>query len=335
MKKISIFLALLTLGLGFSQENINDIFAAGINDAQTFAEDYFAPATEGAMFSISNGWFNSADVKPLLGFEISFIGNITPVKDEKKSFILNVDDYENLQFADGSPSKAVSTALGDIEGVEVVIEGPLAGSVDDARFELPAGLASGGVDFIPTGFIQASLGVIKATELKVRFFPKIKTDDVKVGFYGFGVQHEFTKWLPADKVMPIAISGLIGYTHLDGSYDFTDTGIIEGDNQRVESKMNTWVFQAIASTKLPVINFYGSIGYMTGKSETDVLGTYVVSEGPFTSEVYVDPFSISNKANGARATLGTKLKLSFFRLNAEYTFAKFNNFNFGVSFGFR
>lgn len=335
MKKIYLFVCLLSISNIFSQENINDIFAAGLNDARTFTEDYLAPATEGAMFSISNGWFNSADAKPLLGFEIGIIGNITSVKDERKSFTLNVADYENLQFADGSTSKEVATALGDIDGIDVVVEGPLAGPADDAEFTLPSGFNPDGVNFIPSGFIQASVGLIKGTEVKVRFLPKVKTDDVKVGFYGFGVQHDFTKWLPADKVMPVAISALIGYTHLDGSYNFTDTSIIEGENQRIESKMNTWVFQAIVSTKLPVINFYGSLGYLTGKSETDLLGTYVISEGPFTSQVYEDPFSVSNKASGVRTTVGTKLKLGFFRLNAEYTLAKYNNFNFGINFGFR
>ncbi len=334
MKKIYLIVCLFSISNVLSQENINDIFAAGINDAQTFTGDYLAPATEGAMFSISNGWFNSADAKPLLGFEIGIIGNITSVKDERKSFTLNVADYENLEFADGSPSKEVATALGDIDDVDVIIDGP----VSDAEFTLPSGFNPNGVNFIPTGFIQASVGLIKGTELKVRFLPKVKTDDVKVGFYGFGVQHDFTKWLPADKVIPVAISALIGYTHLDGSYDFTDTSIIEGENQRIESKMNTWVFQAIVSTKLPVINFYGSLGYLTGKSETDILGTYRVQQGPIVGtdmEEVVDPFSVTNKASGVRTTIGTKLKLGFFRLNAEYTLAKYNNFNFGVNFGFR
>ena len=104
--------------------------------------------------------------------------------------------------------------------------------------------------------------------------PKINTDDAKLGFYGVGLQHEFTSLLPADKILPIAVSGVIGYTHLNGSYDFTDEGVISGEDQRLETKMNTWVFQAIVSTKLPIINFYGGLGYVTGKSEIDVLGTY-------------------------------------------------------------
>ena len=62
---------------------------------------------------MSNGWYNTADAKPLGGFEISIIGNITGFKnkDDKKSFILDPADYENLDFVTnpGQP-RAVSTA---------------------------------------------------------------------------------------------------------------------------------------------------------------------------------------------------------------------------------
>jgi len=90
----------------------------------------------------------------------------------------------------------------------------------------------------------------------------------------------------------------------------------------------------VASTRLPVINFYGGLGYITGKSDTDVLGTYQVQSGPFQT-TYEDPFKISNKVSGVVANVGTKLKLGFFRLNADYNIGEFNTFTFGVNFGFR
>ena len=53
-----------------AQSNINEILAAGLNDAEKFTTDYLSPASEGMMYSISNGWYNTADAKPLGGFEI-------------------------------------------------------------------------------------------------------------------------------------------------------------------------------------------------------------------------------------------------------------------------
>lgn len=337
MKKILIITSLLASAVLPAQSNVNELFAAGLEDARRFTDAYLAPVSEGAIYSIAGSWYNTADAKPLGGFEISIIGNMTSFrnKGDKKAFVLNTAEYENLQFVDGSTSKSVSTALGDLQGIDVFVEAEIApGVTSREEFELPSGLASEDINFIPSGFIQASVGLIKGTEIKARFLPKINTDDVSVGFYGFGLQHEFTKHLPADKVLPVAISGVIGYTHLDGTYDFTGTSIVDGADQRIDVAINTWIFQAVVSTRLPIINFYGGLGYLSGKSDTDVLGTYTVQSGPFQN-TYTDPFSLSKKASGVTANLGAKLKLGFFRLHADYSLAAFNNLSVGVNFGFR
>ena len=330
-----IFALLLVYTAGMSaQSAIEDLLLAGVEDAQRFSNDYLAPASEGIIYGVSGSWYNTADAKPLGGFEISLIGNLTFFnnKEDKKQFILNTTEYDNLQFVDGSTSRPVSTALGDIEGVRVFVEDET--GLLREEFELPSGLASEGFSFLPSGYIQASVGLIKGTEVKARFLPPINTDDARISFYGFGLQHEFTKHLPADKVLPIAISGVIGYTHFDGRYNLEESSLIAGSDQRFEMGINSWVFQAVVSTRLPVINFYGGLGYLTGKSDTDVLGTYIVQSGPF-QETIVDPFSVSAKASGVTANVGFKLKLAFFRLNADYTLGEFNNLSFGINFGFR
>ncbi|WP_420601535.1 DUF6588 family protein [Flagellimonas sp.] len=336
MKRIVLLLALCSFSFGMAQSNLNDLLAAGLNDAERYTTSWLAPVTEAGIYSISNGWYNTADAKPLGGFEISIVGNITGFKNksDKKSFTLNTADYENLQFLDGSSSKEVATALGDIEGVDVAINATIEGQQVSAQFELPSGLSSEDLNFVPSGYIQASVGLIKGTEVKARFLPKINTDDVSIGLYGFGVQHDFTKHLPADKLLPVAISAVIGYTNLSGEYDFTDTGAVSGENQRIDAKFSSWNFAAVVSTRLPVINFYGGLNYITGKSDTNILGRYEVeTAGP--DIVYNDPFMINNKVSGVSANIGTKLKLGFFRLNADYNIAEFSTFTFGVNFGFR
>ena len=336
MKYIFFTALLFSSVLGYSQSNVNEVFAAGVEDAERFSDSYFGPVSEGAIYSLANGWYNSADSKPLGGFEISVIGNMTSFKnkEDKKQFVLNTADYENLQFVDGSTSKPVSTALGDLEGIRVFVEGEVGPITTREEFELPTGLASENINIIPTGFVQVSVGLVKGLEVKARFLPKIDTEDVGLGLYGAGLQYDFTKLLPADNLLPVAISAVAGYTHLDASYDFTNSNIVDGSDQRVEVDMNVWSFQAVASTKLPVINFYGGLGYVSGNSTTDVLGTYRVQSGPF-QETYTDPFSLSRKASGVVGTLGAKLKIGFFRLNADYSFAEFNNLTVGVNFGFR
>ncbi len=337
MKRVFFLLLVLISVQSWSQTNLNDILAAGLGDAEKFANSYLSPVSEGAMHSISNGWYNSGDSKPLGGFEISIIGNMASFKnkDAKKTFLLDTAEYENLKFADGSPSKLVSTALGDIKGINAYVESEIApGITERADIELPTGLASENINFVPSAFLQVAVGLSRGTEVKARFLPKINTNEVAIGLYGIGLQHEFTQYLPAGKIFPVSISGLIGYTHLDGTYDFTNTDVIAGTDQRIDVVMNTWAFQAVVSTKLPIINFYGGIGYLTGKSNTDLLGTYQVQSGPF-QQTYTDPFSIANDVNGIRANIGAKLKLGFFRLNADYTLADFNSLSVGINFGLR
>ena len=320
-----------------AQNDIDVLLAAGIDDAERFVNDYLMPGTNGLMHSMNANWFNTADVKPFGGFEISVIVNASSVTDDHKIFNLNTADYENVQFADGSGAKLVSTVLGENDPaifVEIEYDDPIFGNQTES-IELPNGIGSASADLLPTAFIQGAVGLGKGIEVKGRFVPTINTEDVDLSLYGAGLQMEFTKWLPADKILPIAISGLVAYTHLDGSYDLTGSTGIEGENQRLESDTNTWLFQLIASTKLPVINFYGGLGYLKGKSESNLLGTYRVTNGFLTSESIVDPFSVSSEVSSVRGTIGTKLKLGFFRLNAEYHLSEFDAFSVGINFGFR
>ena len=334
-------ITVLFLGVCLSasaQADFNNVLAAGIEDAERFTTDYMEPLSESVVYSISTGWYNTADAKPLGGFEISIIGNITGFKnkEEKKTFVLDPNDYENLDFVENpGVAREVSTALGDISGTRVYVEGEIAGITVRDEFELPSGLSGEGVDFVPSGYLQASVGLFKGTEIKARFLPKIAYEDASIGLIGFGLQHDFTKLLPADKMLPVAISAVIGYTSVNGDYDLTNAKLIEGENQRIEAKINSWAFGGVVSTKLPIINFYGGLNYITGKSVTDVLGTYRVTSGPFASDTYVDPFSITKKVSGVTGTVGTKLKVGFFRLNAEYNLGAFNTATLGVNFGFR
>ncbi|MEO9481451.1 MAG: DUF6588 family protein [Maribacter dokdonensis] len=321
-----------------AQADFNNVLAAGVEDAERFTTDYMAPLSESVVYSMSTGWYNTADAKPLGGFEISIIGNITGFKDkeDKKTFILDPSDYENLDFVENpGVAREVSTALGDISGTQVYVEGEVLGVTVRETFELPSGLAGENIDFVPSGYLQASVGVIKGTEIKARFLPKMEYEDASIGLFGLGIQHDFTKLLPADKILPVAISAVIGYTNINGDYDLSNARLIEGENQRIEAEISSWAFGAVVSTKLPIINFYGGVNYITGKSVTDVLGTYRVNSGPFESETYEDPFSIVKKVNGVTGTLGTKLKLGFFRLNAEYNLGEFNTATVGINFGFR
>ncbi len=338
MKKIaSIAVLFLTVLICKAQNDIDVLLTAGVEDAQRFANDYLAPGTDGVIHSMNANWFNSAKVKPLGGFEISVIANAALIKDDHKKFNMNTADYNNVQFVTGPSAQDVASVLGENDPeifVEVEYDDPIFGS-QTVVLELPQGIGDGSGNLLPTASIQGAVGLGSGIEVKARYFPKVDTDDVTFNMYGAALQLEFTEWLPADKLWPVALSGLVAYNHLDGSYDITESSGIDGENQKLENNTNTWLFQLAVSTKLPVFNLYGGLGYITGKSESDLLGNYRVTDGILTSETITDPFSVSSKVSAVRGTLGAKLKLGFFRLNAEYHLSEFDVFSVGVNFGFR
>ncbi|WP_430412215.1 DUF6588 family protein [Kordia sp.] len=337
MKKIKTSLiALLAMCYVNAQDNINELLAAGIDDAKRFSTNYIAPASEGLAYGINTGWFNNAKAPKRFGFEISIVGNVSFFDDSKKSFQLNVADYENIRFPDNSPSKTVATALGNNEPditVLVTYSDPIFGN-QEVEVTLPTGIGAEDVSLIPTAYIQASFSPFKGTQVKGRFFPTVDTEDVKLSSYGFGIQQEFTSWLPAEKVFPVAISGLIAYTHLNANYDFTNSSVVDGDNQQVETDVNTLLFQLIVGTKFKIVNFYGGLGYITGDSKTSLLGTYTVTDGVFFSETITNPFTIDQDISGIRGTLGANLKLGFFGLNADYSIGEFDSASLGINFSF-
>ncbi|MCH4553726.1 DUF6588 family protein [Aestuariibaculum lutulentum] len=343
MKKIALFtiFGLATL-VSKAQNDVDALLIAGVENAQRFTNDYLAPATNGLMYSMNANWFNTADAKPLGGFEISVVMNASLISKSDKSFLMNIADYNSadydyvVNFSDFETSKQVATALGENNpDIDIIItdkNNPLSSE----RITLPSGIGNASGNLLPSAFIQGGVGLIKGIEVKARFMPEIKTDEVAFNMYGAGLQFEATKWLPADKLLPVALSGLVAYTYLGASYDLTESSGVDGDNQKLENDTNTWLFQLIASTKLPIINFYGGVGYISGKSESDLLGTYTVTTGPLSgSQSITDPFSVSSKVSGMRGTVGTKLKIGFFRFNAEYHLAEFNAFSVGLNFGFR
>lgn len=336
MKKVLILACVILVNLSHAQENINDLLAAGINDAKRFSTDYIAPASDGLAYGINNGWFNNAKAPKRFSFELSIIGNVSFIKDDKKQFEMNVSDYENITFQDNSASKNVATALGHNDPeitVIITFDDPIFGN-QEAELTLPTGIASQNFDIIPTGFLQASFSPFNGTQIKGRLVPKFDNEDVKIGLYGFGIQQEFTSWLPKVKVFPVAVSGLVAYTNLQGSFNFTEAGLVDGSNQQIETEVSTFLFQLIVGTKLKIVNFYGAVGYLTGESNTDLLGTYRVSNGVLFSEEIVDPFSIKRDISGVRATVGANLKLGFFGLNADYSIGAFDSASLGINFSF-
>ena len=332
------FLIIIFISLSMTsnaQNGITRLLASGKEDANTFADSYLSPGNDAIALGLSNGWFNSAKAKQLGGFEVSVIGSVSLVSDDQKEFLLDEADYNLLEFQDTSiNSRMVGNALGENDpdvGVKAVFESN--GVSEEVPFELPQGLADSNVNFVPGAMIQGSVGLISGFEIKGRYLPEVESDDVNIKLYGVGLKHEFTKWLPLNELFPLHISGFIGYTKFDGSLKVENNFIANSVQQRIDSELDSWNYAALVSTKLPVINFYGSIGMIETSSSSDLIGTYQIDEGPLAGQSVEDPISISSDASSVQATLGFKLKLAFFKINGQYSFQEYDTVSLGLNFG--
>lgn len=332
MKKYTLLLALLIGHVTFSQTDIDQILEIGIENAQRFSEDYFAPAGESLVNAMSNGWYNTAETKKLWHFEAGIVGNLSFIREEKQSFILNVQDYTDLTFRNGQTSQVVANALGVNQEETVVVINR--GQATELEVVLPNGIGDSEINSLPSGFIQGSMGLIKSTEIKLRFLPRIKAvQDAEIQLYGVAFQHEFTDWVFPLKRWPVKLSALLGYTNVKGFYDINTSSGIEGADQEVRLNTNSWLITGIVSTKLPVLNFYGGLGYYFGSSDADLLGTYQIQNGPLASQTVTDPIRVKNKTKGVKASIGAKVQFGVFRANLDYTLQNYNNLSLGLNFG--
>ncbi|MHA7059978.1 DUF6588 family protein [Aquimarina sp. M1] len=332
MKKNILLIMILLFKVSYAQTNVDQLLELGIENAERFSTDYFAPAGEALVNSMSNGWYKTASVKKTWRFEVGFVGNLSFVREEKQSFILNTAEYDGVEFREGPSSQLVANAFGGDRGDIVVVLNQ--GQLAQVEVTLPDGIGNKEVNIAPTGFLQGSMGISRSTEIKARFLPKIAIrENTEVFLYGLALQHELTDWIFSWKRLPFRVSGLIGYTNVQGFYDFTADSEIDGADQEIRLKSNSWLVSGIISTKLSKLNFYGGLGYYAGNSTADVLGTYEVENGPLASQTVEDPISVDNKTSGLKSTIGANVTLGFFRANIDYTLQNYQNLSIGLNFG--
>lgn len=342
MKKIILLFLLITPFLGKSQD-IEQFLLAGTEDASKLTENYVRPVSKGFMYGLNSGWYSTARTHKKLGFDITFVANLAkvPTKDEMFEFVAS--DYNNITLQSGASSAQMQTLMGgdNQETLLAQIETDN-GDFDVAEFSVPDGIGNDlPMNAVPSASLQVGIGIpVIDADLKFRFLPKIGTSDLEVGMFGLGLQKSLTKMLKLKKT-PIDVSALFAYTRLTSEYDIQGDSGFNGSDQRMEFVTNAYTVQAIASVNLKLIEFYAALGYNTAKMDVDIKGTYELeytdTDSGTTGEAgtLIDPVSVNFKANGVRATIGTRLNLGFFKIFGDYTLQEYNTISGGIAFSFR
>ena len=276
MKKI--LLLLLFPSVLFAQE-FSD---TDINNLQRLTKSYIGPGAKTVMYTLSNGWFHTAKVNEKWSVNVELIGEASLVNDKDKSFYLNSAAYDGVVFKDGSTAKNVATILGE-NNEDVIVEytytNPFTGEQQTTDISLPNGVNGGEVNIVPSSYLQLGVVVAKATEVKLRYFPKNSLiDNIDAGIYGIGVQHELSSWF-TNSFQRFNVSLFAGYTNIDGRYLVkSNSQLINGGF--VENESQVFTYQILTSYPMNKFTLLAGLGYVNTISNSSFSGKFVVDDLP-------------------------------------------------------
>lgn len=327
-----------------AQLDLGLLLEAGSADANTYLQNYMAPAFRGLGFGMNGGWYQTAKPHKTLGFDltVSLIASKVPAADE--FFTFRNSDYNNFYYKGGS-SVQVPTMFGPNLGADDLpqltvkdfndFDGDNDFDEDLISISAPTGLGLDEGDLgnllpfnsVPVPMIQAGVGLFKGTDLKLRFIPEQNVeDDATVSLLGAGLLHDVTQWLPGEKLFPLSISVFAGFTRLESEIFFNDE-----KTQSMALEANSFMAQIIASKKLFIVTPYVGLGYATSDSDVSMLGTYNLDNG----NTVVDPINFTYENSGFRANVGLTLHLAIFNFNADYAFQEYETLTVGFGISIR
>ena len=328
-----------------AQDGFENILLADKADATKLMHGYFNPAMKGFIYGMNNGWYHTAKVHKVLGFDLTvgLSASMIPTKDE----VFTVSGLTSI-----SPSTITSATLAGEDagatGLTVSKTITIGGQpqTTTAPLALPDGIAGDlPLKAIPAPVAQFNIGLPFRMEAMLRFFPETDfgDDGGKAKMLGLGLKKEITSWFgPLDK-LPLHVSLLAAYTSMDVSYGFPNqNGEITITNGEAAFSLKAYTVQAIASLNFPFINVYGGFGYSSGKATLDINGTYSgqysYTAGGQTitvNESLSVPTGMEFDASGVKTTLGARISLGFFKIFADYTLQEYNTLSAGIALSIR
>ena len=347
---LMIILCLFSLA-SFSQFKDIDFLRTAPVDGVKYLEAYITPWANAFGAGLNGGWYNTAKPHKFGGFDITINASAGIVPTSAQTF-----DASKIGLSASVTGAGVSSTVAGLDKA-----GPLmsykSNGVTLASFNAPKGA---NWRYIPVPTAQVGIGLPLGTELKVRFIPKIKIKDGDVSLWGVGLLHSLTQYLPGDKALPFDVSLFAGYTKLMADVPLAldpDQSVVQAyttvnpatafNSQNMKVNVEALNVSAIASLNLPVITFYGGIGYTKTRTGMELSGNFplpVFVATPAPHAEYNDsgikkgsdfPKMDIKNFSGMRANIGFRIKLAIVTIHADYTRAQYNVLTTGLGFSFR
>ncbi len=339
--------------VSFSQFDNVDFLRSAPADGVKLVQAYISPWANAFGAGLNGGWYNTAKPHKLGGFDITTSFNIGFVPSSAETFEISSLNLSNSLTGSG-PSPTIAGSKNS--GPQMTYKDNASG-VTLATFNTPPGTAW---KIIPVPTAQIGVGLPFGTELKVRFIPKINIKDGDLSMWGAGVLHSIMQYLPGNKLLPLDVSLFAGYTKLTGNIPIslqpgtpvnytTYNATSSFNDQNLHATVSALNVSAIGSLSLPVITFYGGLGYcktktgmeFTGNFPTPTLNTTVpanphteyADNGVITGDKF--PSMDIKNFSGLRANIGFRIKLAVITIHADYTKAQYNVVSTGLGISFR
>jgi hypothetical protein len=327
-KNLLVLVAASISAMSAGQEPLRDFFQGGVDDAQILSKAYLKPYGEMLGTSLNAGWYNSAKVHGLGGFDVTFSVMNSVAPSSAQSFDVNALGLQNFSAVGNSIAPTVAGEMGESMRPELQ---PNTVGGEYAAFRMPNG---SGNDKLPLPMLQAAVGLPFNTEVMARVVPKTKFGDAgEVSVLGFGVKHSLKDYIPFVKRVPfLQLSLLAGYTSFNSTTAIPGTEQITVTDGALDISSGAFTSRVLVGANFPVLALYTGVGYGSTTSDFAVNGTYDVESLPNS---FTDPFTLGYKTTGIDFNAGLRIRLGFLALHADYTVGDYSVLTAGVGINIR
>lgn len=355
------FVLTLTFSGGqlIAQSAAVNFLAAGTSDANKLLEAYFSPYGKAFGQCMNEGWFQTAKVHKMGGFDLSLTTSIALIPESDQTYDVNSLGLEKIQLFNTTVTNA-PTIAGYSSPLPMLVYNEnvpgIAQAVQVASFSAPPG--TGYAAFALPG-LKASLGLPLGFELLGSYFPEQNVaGDLNLTTYGFGLKHDLKQYMPFLKRLPVwHLAVMAAYSQFNANLglnmplygDPIVTATQDFSTQQLVLDNSSFTSRLILSVNLPVISIFTFGGFSSYKTGLRFEGNYPITNVETDSaspdfgslvvrpeDVLVDPVDLEfNSELNAVFGVGARVKLGFVGFFANYTYSEYQLFTGGISFIFR
>jgi hypothetical protein len=295
-------------------------------------QGYLSPILSGWAADFNSGFYHSADLHDVLGFDVGVKVSAALIRDADKTFSLTMPNSLTIPYGNGNitlqagidydKNYTLPTAVGN-KGDEVDLTAYGLEKYKNIKVIYSNGASTGGAKIplmiLPGGFNisavpmimpQLNLGLPFGLEFMLRYAPKIKAGDFgKVSLTGFGLRYDIDQWLP---MLPLDVA----VHFMTQKFNLSSTDINGQDQDFLDASATSFGLEV--SKRFLIFTLYG--GFDIQKSSFTVSNIQLTAQ-PGTPSYTFPGFTIDG-VNKSRGVVGVRLLLAIVNVHAEYSIAK-------------